>query len=66
MFDPIRDMELRQHDMRKPLGECEHCGHPVYRADEAEWEDDMPYSPEPNLLLHERCIMPYAKEMWRV
>lgn len=62
--DPAADADRYYEDKRKPIGRCEYCNESVFSPEEAE-DDERPYEIEPNLFLHECCIMGYAKDNWR-
>lgn len=63
--DPVADAERHYYDDRRSIGRCEYCGEAIYGPYDSDYEDDMPFCPEPNMYLHERCIMDYAKENWK-
>ncbi len=65
--DPVRDAANYYDDNqpKKRLGCCEHCGHDVF-SDYA-WEDEAPLIIHgEKILLHEGCLMSYARNNWRV
>ena len=63
--DPVADAERYYRDKRKPIGECEQCGYPVYDKEQTDWEEEMPYRVE-GVLLHEQCIMKFAAGHWKL
>lgn len=65
--DPARDAAIYydNNQPKKRLGCCEQCGHDVF-IDYA-YEDDAPLIIHgEKILLHEGCLMKYAKNNWRL
>lgn len=57
--NPIADAERHAEDSTPVIGVCEECGHDIHV-----WQDAFRISAR--LILHEECLMKYARDYWNV